>query len=118
MIPARSEPPTKTIFPIQPKTNYQFCRSEQTKKNNDPKECGISFYYITFNYMPCNIPSALLNIRLAFSISGPISNITVGPGTISVPISVIGLAFLQFDWLTFCVGFLCNCLLVKLAEKY
>jgi len=53
-------------------------------------------YYITFNYMPCNIPPALLNNRLAISISGPIINITVGPG----PISVIGPAFLQFDWLT------------------
>jgi len=41
--------------------------------------------------MLCNIPPALLNNRLA--ISGPISNITVGPG----PISVIGPAFLQFD---------------------
>ena len=64
--------------------------------------------------MPCNIPPALLNIRLAFSISSPISNITVRPG----PISVIGPAFLQFGRLTFCVGISCNCLLVKLAEKY
>ena len=52
--------------------------------------------------MPCNIPPALLNIRLAILISGPISYITVGPG----PISVIGPAFLQFDWL------------VMLAENY
>ena len=45
-----------------------------------------AFYYITFNYMLCNIPPALLNNRLALSISGPISNITVGPG----PITLIG----------------------------
>jgi len=51
------------------------------------------FYYITFNYMPYNIPPAIFNIRQAISISSPISNITVGPG----PISVIGPAFLQFD---------------------
>jgi len=44
--------------------------------------------------MPCNIPPALFNNRLAISISGPINNITVGPG----PISVIGPAFLQFDY--------------------
>ena len=50
-------------------------------------------YYITFSYMPCNIPPALLNNGLAIAISGPISNITVGLGTISV----IGPAFLQFD---------------------
>jgi len=62
--------------------------------------------------MPCNIPQALLNIRLAFSLSGPIGNITVGPG----PKSVIGPVFLQFDWLTFCVGISCNSLLVKLAK--
>ena len=49
--------------------------------------------YITFNYMPCNIPPALVNNRLVILISGPISNITVGPG----PISVIGPAFLQLD---------------------
>ena len=48
-------------------------------------------YYITFNYMPCTIPPALLNNRMTISIGGPISNITVGPG----PISVIGPAFLQ-----------------------
>jgi len=46
--------------------------------------------------MTCNIPPALLNKRLAIEISGPRTNITVGPG----PISVIGPAFLQFDWLT------------------
>jgi len=43
--------------------------------------------------MPCNIPPALVNNRLAISIGGPISNIAVGPG----PISVIGTAFLQLD---------------------
>ena len=42
--------------------------------------CSTNFYYITFNYMPCNIPPALLNNRLAIWISGPISNISVGPG--------------------------------------
>jgi len=38
----------------------------------------IVFYYIT-NYKPCNIPPAILNNRLAISISGLISNITVVP---------------------------------------
>ena len=65
--------------------------------------------YITVNYMPCNIPSVLLNNRLAISISGPISYITVGPG-LKVLIC-IGSAFLQFDWLTVCIGISCNCLL-------
>ena len=60
----------------------------------------VSDYYITFIYMHCNIPLALLNNRLVISINGPISNITVGPG----PISVIGSAFLQFNWLTFRIG--------------
>jgi len=64
--------------------------------------------------MPCNIPPAQLNIRLACLISGPKSNITVGPG----PISVIGPAFLQYDWLTFCVGISCNCLIAKVAENF
>ena len=64
--------------------------------------------------MPCNISPALLKTRLAMSISGQISNITVGPG----PISVICPAFLQFDWLTFCIGISYNCSLVNLAEKY
>jgi len=58
-----------------------------------PPPFNKEFYYITFKYMPYNIPPALVNNRLAISISGPISNITVGPG----PISVIGPAFLQFD---------------------
>jgi len=41
-----------------------------------------AFYYITFNYKPCNIPPAPLNntCRLAILISGPISNITVWLG--------------------------------------
>jgi len=43
--------------------------------------------------MPWNIPPALLNNRLAISISGPISNITVGSG----PTSFIGPASQQFD---------------------
>jgi len=46
--------------------------------------------------MPCNIPPALVNNRLAISISGPIiSNITVAPGQISVigpAFAAIGLA--------------------------
>jgi len=36
-------------------------------------------YHITINYMTCNIPPALNN-RLAISLGGLISNITVGPG--------------------------------------
>ena len=67
----------------------------------DKRPNNNSYYYITLNYMPCNIPPALLNIRLAILISRSIRNITVGPG----PISVTGPAFLQFDWL------------VKLAEN-
>ena len=35
--------------------------------------------YITFNYKLCNISPALLNNRLAITISGPIRSITVGP---------------------------------------
>ena len=56
----------------------------------------IDYYYITFNYRPCNIPPALLNNKLAISISSPINNITVGPG----PISLFDPTFLQFDYLT------------------
>ena len=64
-------------------------------------------YYIAFSYMPCNIPPTLLNNRLAISINCPISNITVGPGP--KVLFFIGPALLQFDWLTFCEGILCNC---------
>ena len=65
-------------------------------------EKEYKFYYITIIYKLWNILPALINIKLAISISGPVSNITIGPGpNVLFDISP---AFLQFDRLTICVG--------------
>ena len=59
---------------------------------------GLSIGQLLHNLIICPVafhqPYSIK--KLAISISGPISNITVRPG----PISVIGPAFRQFDWLT------------------